>query len=164
MKIPFRTFEPGVLMGGWQSGDDIPDSFYDLVPTAQNGFRSGDATDRPAGHRSGPVPFYRELMRLPGRYLWIVSQRQLDVGFVHDWIYRSRQRAEEQWDRTLAASPLESGAQRSAAAAEKHPARSVTICHSTLHTGRCSSTQGCRGRASPTSSGASKQAAQQRYG
>ena len=44
-------------------------------------------------------------MRLLGRYLWIVGRSHFDDGFVHDWIYRSRRRAEEQWTRTLATAP-----------------------------------------------------------
>ena len=28
---PFKPFSPNVTMGGWQSGDDIPDRYYDFV-------------------------------------------------------------------------------------------------------------------------------------
>ncbi len=33
---PFKPFSPDVTMGGWQSGDDIPDRYYDLVSDGQD--------------------------------------------------------------------------------------------------------------------------------
>ena len=107
MITPFRTFEPGVLLGGWQSGDDVPDRFYDLISDGPG--RDSDPQTRRQDLQGVPddvqIAFYREPLRLPGRYLWIVSRSHFDDGFVHDWIYRSRQRAVEQWIRTLATDP-----------------------------------------------------------
>jgi hypothetical protein len=54
--------------------------------------------DLPGGDQV-QVAFYREPLRLPGRYLWIASRSHLDVGDFHEWIYRRRHRAEEQWTR-----------------------------------------------------------------
>lgn len=107
MITPFRTFEPGVLLGGWVSGDDIPDRLYDLISDAP--YRDADPQTRRQDLQGVPgdvqVAFYREPLRLPGRYLWIVSRSHFDDGLVHNWIYLSRHRAAEQWERTLATAP-----------------------------------------------------------
>ena len=105
---PFKPFSPDVMMGGgWQCGDDIPDRYYDLVSDGPD--RDADPyarrLDLPGGGDQVQVAFYREPLRLPGRHLWIVSRSHLDVGDFHEWIYRSRRRAEEQWTRTLATDP-----------------------------------------------------------
>ena len=67
---PFKPFSPDVTMGGWQAGDDIPDRYYDLVSDAPD--RDADPhtrrLDLPGGDQV-QVAFYREPLRLPGRYL-----------------------------------------------------------------------------------------------
>jgi len=139
---PFKPFSPDVMMGGgWQCGDDIPDRYYDLVSDGPD--RDADPytrrLDLPGGGDQVQVAFYREPLRLPGRYLWIVSRSHLDVGDFHEWIYRSRRRAEEQWTRTLATDPplfgcAEIGCDHvtavSCCTADRHPTRPVRSARS----------------------------------
>jgi len=71
---PFKPSSPDVMMGGWQCGDDIPDRYNDLVSDGPD--RDADPytrrLDLPGGDRVR-VAFYRQPLRLPGRYLWIVE-------------------------------------------------------------------------------------------
>jgi hypothetical protein len=95
-------------MGGWQSGDDISDRYYDLVSDGpeRDADRYTRRVDLPGNVQ---VAFYREPLRLPGIYLWIVSRSHLDEGDFHEWIYRARRRAEEQWFRERAVGCIKIG-------------------------------------------------------
>ena len=110
-------------MGGGQSGDDFPDRYCDLV--SDGPYRDADSQTRRMDLPGNiQIAFYRERLRFPGRYLWVVSRGLLDVADFHEWIYRSRRRAEDQWTRTLAAEHG-SAALRSAAiaAADQMPSQ-----------------------------------------